>query len=263
LSIRHKTANVPGLQCRDGFVIFPRLLEPPRAGLALTLGADMSWLDKIKALFSLGGTARQGGKLYIVDAGRGQDRRHPREQLYSLQRMGRFAQKENIRIQAVFEGRDLREVQNGGEYQGVTVYFTDRADAVPGKILDLVRDGQRRHAVTVITGDNGLEAKVGAAGSACLRPSTFRRVIEDGRSGGEREDYSQGQNRGGRNRRRRRGGRGGRGGGGGGGRGPSPQGSQPTNAPQGAEQPARTETAAPRPSGDGRDAIRNVIDLVE
>jgi len=237
----------------------------------------MSLFDVVKSWFSGSGS----GRLYIIDgaqvAGPGSsvDRLSPRDQVHVLQQLARFAEKEKISIQVAFEGRALREVEHGGEFQGVQVFFADKQAALQDLILDLVRSGSRRQVV-LVTGHRQLEEKAAAAGAQTLRPSTLRKAMENGGGGdrgdrgGDRGDYR--GERGDRGRRggRRRGGRGrgGRDGDGGGAYSPSEQHQQPTvqqdqaapAAAPGADAPAPAPAPAPDPS---KDAVRDLIDLVE
>ena len=103
----------------------------------------MSVLSKLMAFWTSKAGGRRGKQLYIIDAaylsgpGRGHGRLSPREQIQILQRLSRFAEQEGIRVQAVFEGRSLREVSNGEEFRGVTVFFAENGNEIPDLLMHL------------------------------------------------------------------------------------------------------------------------------
>ena len=231
--------------------------------------------DVVKSWFSGSGT----GRLYIIDGAQlvgsgSSDRLSPRDNVHVLQMLSRYAQKEAISIQVAFEGRPLREVAHGGEYGGVTVFFADKQAALQDMILDLVRSGARRQKVVLVTAQRQIEEKAVSAGAQTLRPSTLRKAMENGGGGdrgGDRGD--RGGDRG--DRGSRRGGRRQRGRGGrsrdrdSGGQGPSEQQSSPSGQQESAPssssgQEAPTQAPAPAsPPDPSRDAVRDLIDLVE
>jgi hypothetical protein len=226
----------------------------------------MSFFDTIKAFFS-GGS--RSGKLYIIDAaqlaGGGNERLGPRDQLQVLQHLSRFSEKENIGIQAVFEGRPLREVAHGDNYGGVQVFFADSTANLQNLLLDLLKKGLRSKQAVLVTGTRPVEERAISMGGSTMRPSTFRKAFENGggdRGGGDRGD------RGGRDSRRRGDRR----------RPPrqqrapqdqqAPQSggaqSQPAAPGGGASEqppspPPQTQNNPPR----GNDSVRDLIDLVE
>ncbi len=219
----------------------------------------MSILDKIRGFF---GGSRRSKRLYVVDAARlfgggGGDRLSPRDQVQVLHQLARFAQKEEIAIQAVFEGRPLREVADGGEFNGVTVYFADQASGLADVFVDRVRSGLRRGGVVAITANRQLEESATGLGAVTMRPSTLRKAMEGSGGGGD----GGGRDRSGPPRQRSR--RRGRGGGGG---GRPPQQQQQQQQPQQGQQqqpPASQPESSARPADPSRDAVRDMIDLVD
>lgn len=226
----------------------------------------MSLFDSIRSLFS-GGARPRGKRLYIIDAAPlhgsgGNDRLSPRDQIQVLQQLARMADKENINIQAVFEGRALREVAHGGTYSGVTVFFADKAPALQDLVVSLFKKGSRGYDVTVITGHRQLEQRVAAAGGLTMRPSTLRKAMENGGGGGgggDRGDRGPSQRRrrsrqrgGDRDRRPHR---------------PPPAQQQPTESAEAepAEAPqapaAQPSSSAPEPA-KADNGVSDLIDLV-
>jgi len=145
----------------------------------------MSIFDTIKAFFA-GGS--RSGKLYIIDAaqlsGGGSERLGPREQVQVLQHLSRFVEKEKIGVQAVFEGRALREVAHGENYGGVQVFFADNTANLQNLLLDLLKKGLRSKQAVLVTGTRQVEERAISMGGLTLRPSTFRKAFENGGGGG-------------------------------------------------------------------------------
>jgi hypothetical protein len=154
----------------------------------------MSMLNKIKAFFT-GGSRSE--KLYIIDAaqlaGGGNERLGPREQIQVLQQLSRFAEKEKIGIQAVFEGRALREVAHGENYGGIQVFFAENAANVQTLLLDLLKKGLRSKQALVVTSSRPVEERALSMGGSIMRPMTFRKAFEDG--GGDRGERGRGDSR--------------------------------------------------------------------
>lgn len=227
----------------------------------------MSIFDSIKALF-VGGS--RSGKLYVIDAaqlsGSGSERLGPRDQVQVLQHLSRFVEKEKIGVQAVFEGRSLREVAHGENYGGVQVFFADSTANLQNLLLDLVKKGLRSKQAVVVTSSRQVEERAISMGALTMRPSTFRKAFENGGGG----DHRGGGDRGGRDSRRRGDRR----------RPPrqqrAPQDQQAPQPQQGgeasnaapapgsgtSEQPPQNQTPQNNPP-KGNDAVRDLIDLVE
>ena len=226
----------------------------------------MSFFDTIKAFFAGGG---RSGRLYVIDAaqlaGGNSERLSPRDQVQVLQHLSRFVEKEKISVQAVFEGRELREVAHGENYGGVQVFFAENTANLQNLLLDLLKKGLRSKQAVLVTGSRPVEERAISMGGMTMRPSTCRKAFENG-GGGDRGD--RGGDRGGR------GGRGGRdrrrGGDRGGDRPPRQQqqrAPQDQQAPQGGAQPAApsgpSEQQPQNNPPKGNDSVRDLIDLVE
>ena len=229
----------------------------------------MSFMDAIKSLFApAGGPARRNTRTYLVDVARLMDektgrRLAPREQVQMLNSLARVAKQEGLAIQAVFESdRALREVEHGGEFNGVKVFYAPDNEQLVALALKICKS----EGCALVSSGVTMESRATEAGIAVLCSSTFRKAfLQGGMPGGER-----GGDRGGRDRRRDRGPRRDRGdrgdrGGNGGGNRPPREGDQGQGGETSSEAPAPSEgggeeSQAPR---EDNSAVRNLIDLVE
>ena len=214
----------------------------------------MSLLDKIAVWRNAGSSGADGSKrLYIVDGASlgstngGRARLSPRAQLDMLHRLSRFAKKESLQIETVFEGEPLRKVADKSEFKDVMVRFAGSPSDLAPLIVKMVKENSRRREVVVITSDKELEEKVLASGGTTVRSSTFNKGLDAAVGGGDGNRNSGDSRR----RRPRRGGR--RSGGNGDQRG---EGNQKSEAP-------RRQQRKRKPKDDGLDDVRELIDLVE
>ena len=226
----------------------------------------MGFMDAIKSLFSpAGGSARRNPRAYIVDAARLVDektgrRLAPRDQVQILNALARVAKQENLDLQVVFESdRPLREVDHGGEYNGLKVFYAPDNEQLVAMALKLSRSADGALVSSGVT----MESRATEAGIPVLCSSTFRKAFLQGGlpGGGERRDRSNGN--GDRDRRRgrdRRRDRNDRGGSGEGNRAPreESQGSGPSVSPS-----ASSGTGEAPASPEDNSTVRNLIDLVE
>ncbi len=187
----------------------------------------------------------------------------PREQIQMLNALARVAKQEGLEIQVVFESeRPLREVENGGEFNGLKVYFEPDNEQLVAMALKLCKG----NGGSLVSSGVTMESRATEAGIPVLCSSTFRKAFLQGglpgggdrgnRGGGGREDRNGRDRRGGRDRRRERGDRGDRGGN-----------RPPREQSQG--QPGEASEASDQGGGDSQppkednSAVRNLIDLVE
>lgn len=234
----------------------------------------MSFMDAIKSLFApAGGSARRNTRTYVVDVARLVDektgrRMAPREQVQMLNALARVAKQEGLAIQAVFESdRALREVEHGGEFNGVKVFYAPDNEQLVALALKLCRS----ESCALVSSGVTMESRATEAGIAVLCSSTFRKAfLQGGMPGGERGDRGGNggdgrrgnrERRGGRDRRRDRGDRGGNGGG----NRPPREEQQGQAGDSSAESPASSEGGGGEPQAPQEDnrAVRNLIDLVE
>lgn len=170
----------------------------------------MALFDAVKKLFGEGGAEPQSDKVYIIDASSiDQDKQKqmsPHQQISVLKRLASFAKKEGISIQALLDGKPLRVVADGGDFSGVTVYFTREKMDIATLIRKRLKS-VRANKITVITNDQGLEADVEASGGQLMSTSTFRKALGGG--GGRSKGSSGNRRRSGSSSRRSKRGRGG------------------------------------------------------
>lgn len=234
----------------------------------------MGFMDTIKSLFSpAGGSSRRGSRTYVVDGARLVDektgrRMAPRDQVQMINSLARVAKQENFEIIVVFESdRPLREVEDGGELNGIKVHYAPDTDQLVAKALKLCRGG----GVLVSSGVT-MESRATEAGITVVGSSTFRKAFLQGGmpSGGDRGDRGERGDRGGngggdrdrrrgRDRRRDRNDRGDRGGDRGG-----KDGNRSSQKPsQGSDGDSSPASDGPSGGGEDNSAVRNLIDLVE
>lgn len=220
----------------------------------------MSLMGTIAAMFGSG----SAGKACVVDGDRlaGGDRIGPGERFQVLNKLARFAAREELQIKVVFGGRPLREAADGEKFNDVAVYYGETSDEVRKRLAKLAGGG-----AILITSDQALELETIDRGGATMRMSTFRKALDassnegpprEGGGGGLRDRDRNGDG-GRRGRGRHRGGRGGDRRPRPEGQGPSPQSSTPADA-SGA--PARAPEQAPA-AGGSDNSVKNLIDLVE
>jgi len=219
----------------------------------------MGFMNTIKSLFGgSNGSARRDARTYVVDAARLVDektgrRLAPREQVQLLNALARVAKQENLVFHAVFESeRPLREVEHGGEFNGVKVYFAADSEKLVEQALKLCKS----EGCALISSGATLESRATEEGIAVLCSSTFRKAfLPSGLPSNERNGRG---DRGSRERRRDRGPRRERNDQ----RPPRPEAAP--GAPAGDS--ATPDTGAnpdPAPPQEDNSAVRNLIDLVE
>ncbi len=219
----------------------------------------MSLFKAVKSVFG-GGRSDSGSedRLCVVDGERMTDGREagPGDRFQVLQRLGKFVEREKIRMQVVFSGRPLREADNGSEFMGIKVLYVEQGQNYVDQFLAFTKDALRKDSVLVITNDVEMEKRAIELGAATLRASTLRKAFESSEGGGERDFRGGG---GGDRGPRRRGGRGPRRGPPGGGRPPQQGGGGDSGAGQ-SDRSGGGESS--QPSG-GQSQVKNLIDLVE
>lgn len=211
----------------------------------------MSFWERIKE--KLGGDGEQPSTAYhIVDVagltGNG-GRVSPRERVALLQKLAHFAEREQLRLCAVMEGRPLREAPDGEDFKSIQVYYAESMEQLSDRVRQLVRANS---GAMLVTHRRDLEEWAHQNGVATLRTSSLRRGLDEGtggRSGGGDSGRSGGQR--GRSRRPQRQRRTSSGGGSGGGDRSSAK-----------NQPNEPKPQAPPKDPPRQDGVSDLIDLV-
>jgi predicted RNA-binding protein with PIN domain len=117
--------------------------------------------------------------------GRDRGRTSAGQQIAALQWMGDLAQREGLALTAVFGGIPLREVQNGGQYRGITVHFAADEEKSEELLNALAKEKRGSHSVVVITSDKGVRDRFAHIGVETMSISTLRKAVDagGGRSG--------------------------------------------------------------------------------
>jgi len=212
----------------------------------------MAFINTIKSLFSsAGGSSHRGSRTYVVDAARLVDektgrRMAPRDQVQMLNALARVSKQEGLGIQAVFESdRPLREVEHGGEFNGVKVFFAPDNEQLVALALKLCRKG----GFSLVSSGVTMESRATEAGIQVLCSSTFRKAfLQGGLPGGGQGGDRGGDRRRGRDRRRDRGNRGG-------------DRSRKNGSNGGGKSQSNSQGSSS--GNDENAAVRNLIDLVE
>jgi len=228
----------------------------------------MGIFDAIKGMFGGASTGmRNGRKAFFVDCARLGDektgrRLSPRDQVAILNALARIHEEEGFDMAAIFEAeRPLREVENGGEYKGVVVYFAADAETLIEDALRLAKKG----SYTLVTSGPSLESKATEMRLPLFSSSTFRKAfLANLNLGGDRHHRRDRDDRGPRGgdrprRDRRRNRHGGESSG-----GVPGEAVEPTEAAPAEEAaPAAADAAPAAASEAAAPAVRNLIDLVE
>ena len=217
-------------------------------------------IGKLLSLLTGGGASSRVCSVMIVDGERlldGGDRSGPVERVQLLQKLGKFASREQLTVKVVLGGRPLREVDHQGEYAGVQVFYAENAKASDDQLATLARRFGRKSVV--VTGSPALEAQLASGSASLMRATTLRRGLElaSGDGGGGRSHGASGGGGGAsrppRNRRRRSGGR----------RNGSPdQGRRGENRDNRPAENSESGATGGSPS-NADSAVKNLIDLVE
>jgi len=126
-------------------------------------------------------------RVYVVDATgmvnprqrNGGGQASPRDHFAILRMLAQFAGREEIKIQAVFTGRPLREVGEGQEFKGVRVFYAENGAGALARMKDLIRKLVVRKDVVLLTADAALEREAGDMGAVCMRLSTLRKSFDE------------------------------------------------------------------------------------
>ncbi len=121
----------------------------------------------------------------------------PRDHFAVLRALAQFANREDMELIAVFNGRPLREAGEGGLYKRVRVFYAENNQAVRARIKELIEKYGARKQVVVVSAEAGIESEARQMGATCMRASTLKKNIEeyDEREHSDRNNRERGGNR--------------------------------------------------------------------
>ena len=160
----------------------------------------------------------------------------PRNQLQSLRRLARFAQREKLEVVAVVSGSPLNKAPAGKKFEGIVVLYSSSAKEHAAYLAKTVRS---KGAGAILVSSGTSVEKLLGSGALKMRISTFRKAFDVGGDNDSSERSSSSNNRSGRNSRRNR----------------------QKQQPQGEKKPQRQ--SPPKKEASQADAINELIDLVD
>lgn len=101
----------------------------------------------------------------------------PRNQLQTLRRLSRFAQREKLEVVAVISGSPLNKAPEGKKFEGILVLYSKSSEAHPRNLVKVTRS--RGAGAVLVTGKAETEKLLGSKGRS-LRMSTFRKAFDVG-----------------------------------------------------------------------------------
>ena len=105
------------------------------------------------------------------------DKVSARDQL--LQELAQFGQRKKARLAVVFDGQPAVHIADGSSFRSVKVYYARLGSDADSRILEFVERERNRKALTVVTSDLQLLARVRACGVRVIRAGEFRRMMEE------------------------------------------------------------------------------------
>lgn len=116
-----------------------------------------------------------------LDPNKGQEEvMTPRVQVEILQLLVRIQKTEGWDCWVLFNGDGLRQVEHGGDFMGVRVFFSPTPPQRVPTLLECVKVlKKQRRDVVMVTQDGTLETRAEDLGALCLRGDTFKKGYED------------------------------------------------------------------------------------
>lgn len=103
----------------------------------------------------------------------------PREQIEVLQRLVKIQEAEGWEIWVLFNGEPLKQVEHGGEFLGVRVFFSPTPPQRVPTLMECIRvlHKQGRDAL-LVTNDAKAESRARESGALTLRADTLKKGYE-------------------------------------------------------------------------------------
>jgi predicted RNA-binding protein with PIN domain len=127
--------------------------------------------------------------MYLIDGnnvigqrGRGyeswwEDRVAARRQL--LQDLSVLARVKKLKLTVIFDGSPDERFPDDARYRGIRILYAAPGSDADQRIVDYAENEKQKRALTVVTSDNQLAARVRVCGVQVIRAGAFRRLMEE------------------------------------------------------------------------------------
>jgi predicted RNA-binding protein with PIN domain len=127
--------------------------------------------------------------MYLIDGnnvigqrGRGyeswwEDKAKARRQL--LKDLAALARIKKLKLTVVFDGSPDERFPDDARYRGVRILYAAPGSDADARIVDYAENEKQKRALTVVTSDNQLAARVRVCGVQVMRAGAFRRMMEE------------------------------------------------------------------------------------
>ena len=106
-----------------------------------------------------------------------EDKSAARRQL--LQDLAVLARVKKLRLTVVFDGSPDERFPDDARYRGVRILYAAPGSDADARIVDYAENEKQKRALTVVTSDNQLAARVRVCGVQVMRAGAFRRMMEE------------------------------------------------------------------------------------
>ena len=96
-----------------------------------------------------------------------------------LEELAHLARVKKLRLAVVFDGAPEAHFPDGSSFRGVRVFYARVGADADERIVELTEAERNRKALTVVTSDNALAARVRVCGVRVLRAGVFRQWLEE------------------------------------------------------------------------------------
>jgi predicted RNA-binding protein with PIN domain len=96
-----------------------------------------------------------------------------------LEELAQMASAKKLRLTAVFDGAPEAHFPDGSSFRGVKVFYARPGADADARIVELVEGERNRKALTVVTSDNALIARVRVCGVRVMRSGEFRQLLNE------------------------------------------------------------------------------------
>ena len=127
--------------------------------------------------------------MYLIDGnnvigqrGRGYEhwyRDKPAARRRLLEELAQLAGSKKLRLTVVFDGAPEAHFPDGSSFRGVKVFYARPGSDADTRIIELVEGERNRKALTVVTSDAALIARVRVCGVRVMRAGEFRRLLTE------------------------------------------------------------------------------------